>query len=124
LFLALGAIGVVVPLLPTTIFWIIAVGCFTRSEPALARWLLRHRQAGPALRAWFEQGAISRSGKWAASGGLTLGWLTAALAFRDLGWTIGVGFGLAAVAAFLWSRPAPTYPPSDPAPEPDETCAG
>ena len=32
----LGVIGMFVPLLPTTIFWILAVWCWLRSSPALA----------------------------------------------------------------------------------------
>ena len=37
---ALGAVGVVVPGLPTTIFFIVAAACFTRSSPRLERWVL------------------------------------------------------------------------------------
>jgi uncharacterized membrane protein YbaN (DUF454 family) len=37
---ALGGIGVVVPVLPTTIFFIVAAGCFARSSPRLERWVL------------------------------------------------------------------------------------
>jgi uncharacterized membrane protein YbaN (DUF454 family) len=36
---AIGAVGVVVPGLPTTIFLLIASWCFTKSCPVLERWL-------------------------------------------------------------------------------------
>ncbi len=47
---ALGALGVVVPGLPTTIFLIIAIWCFARSCPLLERVLVRNRLFAPFLR--------------------------------------------------------------------------
>src|SRR6187551_2804897 len=47
---ALGAIGAVTPLLPTTIFLIIAAWCFARSSPRLEAWLLNHPTFGKTLR--------------------------------------------------------------------------
>ena len=63
---ALGAIGVVVPLLPTVPFMLLAAFCFARSSPALERRLLEHRHFGPHIRDWRARGAISRGGKRAA----------------------------------------------------------
>ena len=48
--LALGGLGVVVPGLPTTIFLIVAAGCFARSYPRLEQWILDLPGVGPALR--------------------------------------------------------------------------
>ena len=39
LFLLLGAIGIAVPVLPTTPFVILASGCFAYGSPALLKWL-------------------------------------------------------------------------------------
>jgi len=38
-FVGLGFVGVVTPLMPTTFFLILAAGCFTRSSPRLEVWL-------------------------------------------------------------------------------------
>lgn len=46
----LGAVGAVVPGLPTTIFLMIAVWCFARSCPYLERVLIRNRFFAPFLR--------------------------------------------------------------------------
>ena len=37
---AVGAIGIVVPGLPTTVFFIIAASCFGRSSPRFEQWVL------------------------------------------------------------------------------------
>jgi uncharacterized membrane protein YbaN (DUF454 family) len=71
---ALGIIGAMLPLMPTTIFLILAVGCFARSSPRLEAWLLDHPRFGPTLRAWRRDGAISRKAKTMACGGMILGY--------------------------------------------------
>ncbi|WP_338009670.1 YbaN family protein [Oceaniovalibus guishaninsula] len=58
--LALGAVGVVLPLLPTTPFAILAAFCFARGAPALHDRLLRSRTFGPAIADWQHSGAIAR----------------------------------------------------------------
>src|SRR3954465_6605642 len=47
LFVALGIIGALLPLMPTTIFLILAAGCFARSSPRLEAKLLDHPRFGP-----------------------------------------------------------------------------
>lgn len=111
--LALGAIGIVAPLLPTTVFWIAAVACFLRSDPRLAGKLLNHPTVGPALRAWFEHGAISRTGKICASLGLAAGWGATAIALREAVPTAIALLPFALVAAFLWTRPLPRAPQAE-----------
>src|SRR5688572_24654596 len=51
---AVGAVGIFVPLLPTTIFLILAAACFGRSSPGAYRWLTTNRAFGPILRDYNE----------------------------------------------------------------------
>ncbi len=47
---ALGALGIVVPGLPTTVFFIVAAWCFSRSSPRLEQWVLNLPRIGPMVR--------------------------------------------------------------------------
>lgn len=71
--LALGAIGVILPVLPTAPFLLLAVACFARSSPAMVERIHRLPLAGKYLRDWQEEG-ISPRMKWAA---LAMLWLAA-----------------------------------------------
>lgn len=55
---ALGIIGAFVPVMPTTIFLILAVAAFGRSDPALEAKLLNHPKFGATLRDWKETKSI------------------------------------------------------------------
>ena len=50
LLLATGAIGIVTPGLPTTVFWIGAVVCFLKTRPGSVRPILRTPVVGPAIK--------------------------------------------------------------------------
>jgi uncharacterized protein len=68
---ALGAIGLFLPILPTVPFMLLAAFLFARSNPAWERRILEHPRFGPPIRAWRERGAIGRGGKVAALLALT-----------------------------------------------------
>ncbi|NNF41758.1 MAG: YbaN family protein [Phycisphaerales bacterium] len=58
LFVAVGVVGVVVPLLPTTPFMLLAAACFARGSRRLRAWLLGTRLFGPTLEAWYSTRTI------------------------------------------------------------------
>lgn len=57
-FVLLAGLGVVLPLLPTTPFVLVAAWCFARSSPRLHAWLLDSQLFGSILRNWEENRCV------------------------------------------------------------------
>lgn len=57
-FVALGAVGIVVPGLPTTPFLLLAAACFARGSRRLEAWLLADPVFGPLIRDYREARAV------------------------------------------------------------------
>ncbi|MDF7798361.1 YbaN family protein [Pontiellaceae bacterium B1224] len=72
LFTALAAVGVIVPLLPTTPLLLLAAGCFARSSEKCHRWLTEHKVFGPIIRNWHENQCIPKKAKIIAVGSILL----------------------------------------------------
>jgi len=62
----LGALGVVLPLLPTTPFLLLAAWCFSQSSPRFHHWLLHRSWFGSYLRHWQAHRALPPKTKWKA----------------------------------------------------------
>ncbi|WP_095012595.1 YbaN family protein [Tsuneonella mangrovi] len=69
----LGAIGAVLPIMPTVPFLLLAVYFFARSNPEWERKILDHPTWGPQVRDWTERRAISRRAKTMAIGAMATG---------------------------------------------------
>lgn len=63
LFFGLGAVGTVVPGLPTTPFMLLALWAFSRSSERFHNWLYNHRLFGPPLQQWHKHRVIPRNAK-------------------------------------------------------------
>ncbi len=64
-FLITGLVGVVLPVLPTTVFLILSSGFFIRSNPGLYRWLHNNRLTGSYLRVYTRgEGMSLKSKAW------------------------------------------------------------
>jgi len=87
IFVGIGAIGIVLPVVPTTPFLILAAACFTRSSPRLEQWLLDHSHFGPLLRDWRERGAIPPRAKLLSVAGMSAGF-AAFYYFSHPGWLL------------------------------------
>lgn len=105
--LAIGAAGVVLPLVPTTPLLLLAALCFARSSARLHDWLLDHPKLGPPIMDWRRERAIRRRAKVLA----TIAVAAAMLASFLLGaGALVMGLQAAAllgVLVFIWSRPEP-----------------
>lgn len=57
-FFMIGLIGVILPVLPTTPFMLLALWGFSKSSERFHRWLYQHRFFGPALQQWDQHRVI------------------------------------------------------------------
>jgi uncharacterized membrane protein YbaN (DUF454 family) len=69
---ALGGLGIIVPGLPTTVFFIVAASCFARSSPRLERWVLNLPAIGRMVRDYRAGLGMPRRAKAAAILAITL----------------------------------------------------
>lgn len=91
----LGGLGVIVPGLPTTVFFIAAAACFSKSSPRLEQWVLDLPRIGPMVRDYRAGLGMPRRAKVFATAAIVLFVAIAA-------WTIeSVILGAAVVAAGL-----------------------
>ena len=70
--LALGVVGLVLPVLPTTPFLLLAAACYARSSTRLYDWLLANRFLGEYIRDYRERRAIRLRAKVLA---ITMLWI-------------------------------------------------
>lgn len=108
-FFVLGIIGIVVPLLPTTIFWIIAAWLWLRGAPHRLAHILEHPQLGPPVRDFLEDGVVSRRGKFAALIGISISYVIwQLLTSPGLEMSLGLAAMLSLVLVWLFMRPENT----------------
>ena len=103
----LGTAGIVLPLLPTTPFLLVAAWAASRGSPRLHDWLYRHPRFGPILCAWRDERAVPTRAKWLACTLMAASWLImfAMTATRWVPLTTGLLF--VCVGAYVCMRPAP-----------------
>ncbi len=59
----IGVLGMILPLLPTTIFFLLAAWCFARSSERFHNWLYHNRLIGKYLRNYRDKGGMPRGSK-------------------------------------------------------------
>ena len=103
--LCFGTVGIVLPLVPTVPFLLLAAFCFAQSSPQLHNWLVNHAVLGPPIRDWQAHGAIRRPAKLMATASIAL--VFGLSVVLGLGWQILAiqAAVLCAVLLFIWTRP-------------------
>lgn len=110
--LALGVIGIFLPLLPTTPFVLLAAACYARASPRLHAWLLSNRTFGPLILEWERHRSIPYRVKLIAIVMMTVTFGASIIFFVKPLWLKAVlalfGFGLAIWMARIPSRDRPS----------------
>jgi uncharacterized membrane protein YbaN (DUF454 family) len=102
-----GSIGIVVPGLPTTVFFIVAASCFARSSPRFERWVLDLPRIGPMVRDHRAGLGMRRRAKgWAIATIVVVGALSM-FGLRERVWLAAFVFALllAGIAYIVWRVP-------------------
>ncbi|WP_456388487.1 YbaN family protein [Profundibacter sp.] len=103
--LALGVIGILLPILPTVPFMLLSAFFFSKSSERLHHWLITHPKFGPSIEDWQRNGAINRRIKWYSTVSIVAAYgLSFAFGFQPI-ILILQGFILGAVLVFIWTRP-------------------
>jgi uncharacterized membrane protein YbaN (DUF454 family) len=106
--LSLGAVGVVVPVLPTTPFLLLAAYAAARSSTRLHAWLVGHRLFGPLITDWQENHTVSRRAKATATATMTASAVVLFVVGPSTWLALAVTALMATVATWLWLRAEPT----------------
>ena len=103
---ALAAIGVILPLLPTVPFLLLAAFFFARSSERLHTWIMSHPTFGPYIEDWNRSGAIRLKAKRLAT--LSVIFVLGISVFLKLPvFIIAIqSVSLSLVMLFIWTRPS------------------
>ncbi|MGX5915358.1 YbaN family protein [Aliidiomarina sp. Khilg15.8] len=105
--LALAAVGIPLPGLPTVPFVLVAAWAGARGWPSLEAKLLTHPRYGPAVSAWRQNRAIPRKAKFIASAMMLISSLLLTASNAPVMLKIALIVFLCGVAIWLWRRPEP-----------------
>lgn len=114
-FFGLGVAGVVLPVVPTTPFMLLALWGFSKSSPRFEAWLLAHRTFGPPLRAWKVHRVISWRAKIVAWASMAASLVYLVVWKQPAWWITAATAALMAYAVWFVAR-CPSKPPPPPTP--------
>lgn len=73
LLVGIGVLGIFLPLLPSTVFFLMAAGCYGKSSPGAYRWLTTNRFFGRHLKDYKEERGATLGAKVMSIGSLWVG---------------------------------------------------
>ena len=112
IFVALATLGVLLPLLPTTPFLLLAAACYARSSSRFHTWLLANRIFGPTIRQWQESRSIALRTKCIAIFMLVATLGSSVVFFVQL-WPVKLLLIAVGIWVIHFLLRLPTTPPSD-----------
>ena len=71
--IVLALFGIILPVMPATVFLILAAACYARGSKKLHAWLLRNKWFGPPIRDWQQHRAMTLKSKVVALVSLYVG---------------------------------------------------
>lgn len=101
----LGIIGLVTPVMPGTVFLILAAWLFTRSSPRFERWLLTHPRLGPSVVAWRANGIVPRWAQLVATGSMAGSFVLLVVIGLSVPVLAIIGAIFVGTSAYLLTRP-------------------
>ncbi len=107
IFFGLGVVGVLLPVMPTAPFVLLAAACWARGSERFYLWLINHKHMGKYIRDWEARRAVPRNAKWLACIMMTLSGTMLFFTVPDaqiwVAWTVAlVCF---CVGIYLWRLP-------------------
>jgi len=109
----LGALGIVLPLLPTTPFVLLAAWCFARSSPRFHHWLLWRSPFGRYLRHWQQHHAMPPGAKGRAIALILVSFAVSIWLVKILWIRLMLGVMLCVLLLMMWRIPVVAESPDD-----------
>ena len=106
----LGIVGIVVPGMPTTVFLLAALWCFSRSSERFQLWLWNHPRFGASVRAWHEHKVIPVRAKIVAASTMSLSFLYVTL-FVATDWVLPAALAAVMIPAAVYVMSRASRPP-------------
>jgi uncharacterized membrane protein YbaN (DUF454 family) len=103
--LGLGIVGLLVPVLPTVPFVLLAAWAAGHSSPRLSQWLQTHPRFGVHITDWQRAGVVRRRAKWTATVAMTVSAATTWLLLGNHWAALAAVAVMACVLVWLWLRP-------------------
>lgn len=101
-----AAVGVVLPLLPTTPFVLLAAYFASKGSPAFAQWLEEHPRFGPAIEHWRHRRAVPARAKVLACSMMAISWTVLLLLGSPLIVLVVSGLFLLIIGTYMITRPS------------------